>query len=171
LETARLRLREFTASDLREVVAMYRDPEVVRFWPQAPDDAEIETQLYWLIDRYAVSGWGGWRAELHDGTFAGRIGLNARSIDGADEVEVGYILRRELWGRGLATEGAAACIGWAFEHLDVPRVISLIRPDNARSIAVATRNGLRPGGETSHGGMLHRIYAIDRQTWKRRTRA
>jgi RimJ/RimL family protein N-acetyltransferase len=155
-------------ADLRDVIDMYGDPEVVRHWPYTPDDAELESQLYWLIDRYAVAGWGGWRAELRDGTFVGRIGLNARRIDGIDEVEVGYIIRRAFWGRGLATEGAAACIDWAFRRLGAERVISLIVPENERSIAVALRNGLKLNGETTHAGMLHRIYAVRKDEWARR---
>lgn len=66
------------------------------------------------------------------------------------EVEIGWTLRAEFRGRGLATEGARAAVDTAFAHLDVPRVISLIGPANAASMAVARRLGMRRDRDVLH---------------------
>jgi RimJ/RimL family protein N-acetyltransferase len=69
----------------------------------------------------------------------------------AAEVEIGWSLRRPFWGRGLATEAAAAAVEAAFAHLAPRRVVSLIAPANRRSIAVAERLGMREDGRVRHG--------------------
>jgi RimJ/RimL family protein N-acetyltransferase len=160
-----LRLRAFKRSDLNAMAALYADPEVVRFWPRPPLRAEIARQIDDQIEACAMRGWGAWCAELHDGTFVGRVGLSPRVVEGRDEVEVGYAIAREHWGQGYATEAARASRDWAFEFLGVPQVVSFIVPDNLRSIAVARRNGMLRGGEILHAGLLHDVWAIARKAW------
>ncbi len=160
-------MREFTPADLDAFHAMYSDPEVVRFWPKAPSRADVERQLANLLLAYERRGYGGWAVELREsGAFIGRIGLLQQFVGGGDEVEVGYVLSREYWGKGYAAEAARACRDWAFEHLPIERVISLIRPENERSIAVAKRNGMHRAGSTLHVGAPHDIYAITRGEWQ-----
>lgn len=169
IETPRLRLREFSRADLDALFAMYSDWEVVRFWPKPPGRDDVERQLSNLLLAYERRGYGGWAVELREsGAFVGRIGLLQQFVEGRDEVEVGYVLDRAHWGHGYATEAARACRDWAFEHLEIDRVISLIRPDNHRSIAVAKRNGMQRVGATLHVTLKHDIYAIDREAWESR---
>jgi RimJ/RimL family protein N-acetyltransferase len=59
-------------------------------------------------------------------------------------VEVGWALDPAVWGHGYATEGGAAAITYAFEELGVERVVSIVHPENAASIAVMERLGIRP---------------------------
>jgi RimJ/RimL family protein N-acetyltransferase len=59
-----------------------------------------------------------------------------------DEVEVTWALRREAWGKGLATEAARAWLDWGLEHLDIPYVAAYIAPENTPSRAVAERIGM-----------------------------
>lgn len=168
IETQRLRLREFTPADLDAFYAMYTDPDVVRFWPKPPTRNDVERQLSHVMQSYESRGYSGWAVELREtGAFIGRIGLLQQFVNGSDEVEVGYVLARPYWGQGYATEAARACRDWAFENLHVARVISLIRPENARSIAVALRNGMQRVGSTLHVTLEHDIYAIDRAAWER----
>jgi RimJ/RimL family protein N-acetyltransferase len=68
-----------------------------------------------------------------------------------DEIEIAWSLRREFWGKGIATEGAEAAVATALEHLSPARLISLIDPDNLRSVAVAKRLGMRDLGSVDHG--------------------
>jgi RimJ/RimL family protein N-acetyltransferase len=69
----------------------------------------------------------------------------------------------DAWGHGYATEAGRAAIEWAWAALDAPELISVIQPDNARSIRVAERLGMRPLRETSLKGQSVAIFAIDRQ--------
>jgi len=167
METDRLRLREFTGSDLDALVELHADPETIHFWPRPPSRDELARQLLNSQYAYEQDGFDFWAVELRDdGRFIGRIGLARRFVNGKGEIEVGYMLRREDWGHGYATEAARACRDWAFQRLGVARVISLIRPGNLRSVEVAKRNGMKRVGETTHAGMPHDVYAIERAEWK-----
>jgi RimJ/RimL family protein N-acetyltransferase len=77
-------------------------------------------------------------------------------------LEVGWTFRRQFWSRGYATEAGKAALEFAFERLGPPRVISVIQPDNRRSIAVALRLGLRFVECSEIMGNRVSIYAIDR---------
>jgi RimJ/RimL family protein N-acetyltransferase len=73
---------------------------------------------------------------------------------------VGYLISRPFWRRGFATEAARACRDYAFMVLARDRVISLIRPENGPSQAVARRLGMTPVGETEHGGSAHLVFSV-----------
>ncbi|HEX8242155.1 MAG TPA: GNAT family N-acetyltransferase [Longimicrobium sp.] len=145
IETARLRLRRLNDDDLERIYEFYQSPEFHRFvgGPPAPHDEFVAWQQQWRYNHYREHGWGQWAVvRKEDGEFLGRCGLIMQHIDGVDEVEVGYALGQPYWGRGYASEAAIASRDWAFRYVSVPHVISLIHPDNARSIAVARRNGM-----------------------------
>src|SRR5262249_25416741 len=145
IETTRLRMRRLNDDDYARLHAFYQDPGVVRFLgpPPPPLDEFVATQRQRWDDHYRQHGWGQWAVvRKDDGAFVGRCGLIMQHIDGVDEVEVGYAPGGEHWGRGYAAEAAVASRDWAFRTLGVPHVISLIHPDNHRSIAVAKRNGM-----------------------------
>jgi RimJ/RimL family protein N-acetyltransferase len=80
----------------------------------------------------------------------------------AEEIEIGWALRRPFWGRGLASEGAAAAVPTAFAHLSPARVISLIDARNERSIAVARRLGMGHVRDVLHPATRAglRVYAL-----------
>jgi len=76
--------------------------------------------------------------------------------------EIGYHLRRDYWGQGLATEAAIACREWGFTNLKVDRLISLIRPENVLSCGVAERNGMTIWKEVDWRGLRHYVYAVQK---------
>ena len=78
-----------------------------------------------------------------------------------------YALQPAHWGRGLATEAAAATLDWAFEHLDLEEVIGLARPDNAASRRVLEKLGLSYAGisERHYGDRLS-LYRLPRHLWR-----
>ena len=100
--------------------------------------------------------------------FVGQVG--PWRPEGWPDLEVGWTLRSEFWGRGYATEAARAAVRYAFEELRAPRVISLITPANVRSIAVAERLGERLDGEISlpHLPPDRPVlqYAVERSEWR-----
>lgn len=145
LETERLRLRRLTMDDLDDLAAIYRDPEVRRFFPEGVlSRAETREELQWIVEAYHREyGFGLWATILKEtGEFIGRCGLLPWTIEGRAEVEVAYLLARAHWGRGLATEAARAILAHGFETLPVARLICLIDADNAASIRVAEKLGM-----------------------------
>jgi RimJ/RimL family protein N-acetyltransferase len=163
LETPRLALRELTADDLDFVAAMLDDAEVMRFYPQRYDRAGAQVWIERQIERYRREGHGLWLAVVRDtGAPVGQVGLHNQEVDGVLWPEIGYLLHRPFWGRGFATEAACAVRDHAFAHYGYARVISLIRPDNAASQAVARRMGMGEVGTTEHAGMPHLVFALDR---------
>ena len=98
------------------------------------------------------------RRGRESGLLAGRAGL--WQPEGWPGLEVGWCLRREFWGRGYATEAAHTAVGYAFAALGQTHVISLIHPENARSIAVACRLGMKHEGRTDLMGNEVLIYGI-----------
>ena len=83
-----------------------------------------------------------------------------QQVEGETLYEIGYHLRRDLWGQGLATEAAIACRDWAFAHLQSGRLISLIRPENLPSRRVAERVGMSIWKEVNWRGFQHYVYSI-----------
>jgi RimJ/RimL family protein N-acetyltransferase len=80
--------------------------------------------------------------ERATGAFLGRCGLIPWSIDGALEVEVGYLIDKARWGEGFGTEAARALVDHARESLGLGRLICVIEPGNEASVRVATKIGM-----------------------------
>jgi ribosomal-protein-alanine N-acetyltransferase len=143
LETPRLLLRKFTAQDVEALEAFLGDPLVMEFYPAALDRRGVEAWIERNIGRYQRDGHGLWAMVLRDSNqVIGDCGCIMQEVEGRNEVEVGYHVRRDLWGRGYATEAARACMEYAFTSLGARRVISMIRPPNLPSRRVAEKNGM-----------------------------
>lgn len=160
--TGRLRLRELTADDHDFVAGMLADREVMRHYPRPLSREEslawIERQ--WM--RYARDGHGLWLAERTDGSGpVGQVGLAMQPVGGALYPEIGYLLHQTCWGAGYATEAACAVRDWAFRVRGYERVVSLIRPGNQRSQAVASRVGMTLWKDVVHAGLVHLVFACD----------
>jgi RimJ/RimL family protein N-acetyltransferase len=142
LDTARLRLRAFAAGDLDAYAAMQANPEVMRWLVtgRTATRTEVWRTMATYIGAWALLGYGMWACEIRDsGAFVGAVGI-FRPLDWP-EPEISYSLDRAFWGRGFATEAAAAARDWLFQHLPVPRAASFIRPENQASKRVAERLG------------------------------
>jgi RimJ/RimL family protein N-acetyltransferase len=83
-----------------------------------------------------------------------------QDVDGAQHVEVGYLFKSSHWHNGYATEAARACKEYAFATLGVSSVISLIRPVNLPSRAVAERNGMKIDKTTTFRGYETLVYRV-----------
>jgi ribosomal-protein-alanine N-acetyltransferase len=160
LETARLRLREFTMNDADALEKILGDPVAMQYYPAAFDRKGVESWIEKNIVRYQRDGYGLWAMLLKDtGELIGDCGCTLKKVAGRNEIEVGYHVRRDLWGNGYATEAARACLEYAFTTLGATRVVSLIRPANLASTRVAEKNGLVCEQVIFRGGYGHGIYA------------
>ncbi len=165
LETSRLILREFSDEDVDALALVLSDRETMRFYPAPYDRRGVQEWIARNRRRYAENGHGLWGMILKEtGDLIGDCGLAVQSVDGRNEVEIGYHVRRDLWGQGLATEAARACRDFGFARLKVERLISLIRPENLPSRRVAEKNGMTVWKETIWRDLPHLVYAITRLT-------
>ena len=161
LETDRLLLREFVPGDVNALAAVISDPETMRFYPEPYDRTGVESWIERNRRRYRDDGHGLWAMVLKSsGEVIGDCGLTRQSVDGVDEIEIGYHVRRDQWGRGLAPEAARACRDYGFERLDAERLISLIRPENFPSRRVAEKVGLTLWKEVMWRDLPHCVYVI-----------
>jgi RimJ/RimL family protein N-acetyltransferase len=170
--TDRLVLRRLTESDVDNLVELDSDPRVMRFLTNGKPTprADIEQRvLPWMLRQEPAGFWAAEDPET--GAFLGWIALEPGE-DG--EVELGYRLRAETWGRGLATEGARALVRVAFDELGVERVWAQTMAVNTASRRVMEKAGLRyvrtfhehfddPIPGTEHGEVE---YELRRTEWR-----
>ena len=162
IRTGRLRLRHLEQSDFDELYAMFQDPLVMRYYPALKSRAETQGWLDWVYAAYEQNGHGLFAVErASDGAFLGQCGLMPQVVDDETLIEIGYLFKSKHWHRGYATESAIGCRDHAFGVLRMPKVISLVRPENAPSRAVAERAGMRAERTTMRRGMPHLVYAVD----------
>lgn len=146
LETDRLILRRQVPEDLDDLWALYCNPAITKYIPDAPRSSdEARQELEWHMNGHPKNPDFGLWATIYKATgkFIGRCGLLPWTIDGQDEVEVAYTIAQEYWGQGLATEAAQAILRLGFEKLNLSRLICVIDEDNVSSQHVAEKIGMR----------------------------
>lgn len=166
METARLFLREFVPEDVAPLSRVLCDRETMRFYPMTFDEAAAKEWIARNQRRYANEGHGLWAMDLKaTGEMIGDCGITLQNVDGESLLEIGYHLRREMWGQGYATEAARACRDHGFAKLQAEFLVSLVRPENVPSCRVAERNGMKVWKETMHAGLTHLVYRVRRSEW------
>jgi len=164
LETSRLTLREFHPEDVDALSLILSDPETMRFYVKPFDRRGTEEWITRNRQRYTKDGHGLWAMILKaSGELIGDCGLTVQDVEGANEIEIGYHVRRDHWGQGFATEAARACRDYGFAHLGVSQLVSIIRPENLASRRVAEKNGMVIWKEVTRVDLPHVVYAIRRE--------
>jgi ribosomal-protein-alanine N-acetyltransferase len=166
LETTRLILRPFQDEDIGRLAELMANRDFMRFslGPCTREQTQTVLQkfLSWdqacLPSQFAV-------IFRSNNELIGYCGFLHWHIDGADEIEIGYRLDPDYWNRGLASEAAQAVRDHAFRDLTLPKVISLIHPDNVPSRRVAEKNGMKIERETVFRGFPTLVFAITREEW------
>ncbi|RMH74894.1 MAG: N-acetyltransferase [Actinomyces sp.] len=165
-------LRELTDDDLDLVWAVMGDPVVVEHLPIEPVDRAGAAAMLdeWIAStvvrprrRYVLA-----LDEVAPGgpTTAAAAGIVTVSVDSIEHrrCEIGFSLRRERWGRGLATAGARAAVEFAFDHLGAHRVWAVCAPENPASARVLAKLGMRHEGTLRHDLLVHGRW-VDSQMW------
>jgi [ribosomal protein S5]-alanine N-acetyltransferase len=166
LETPRLILRPFRERDLDRLAELMANPDFMRFSLGVFSREQTASFLEKLID-WDRRGLPSQFAAIHrdDNRVIGYCGFFHQPLDETNEIEIGYRLHPDYWGRGLATEAARAVRDHGFADLKLPRVISLIHPENLASRRVAEKNGMRLEKETVFRGFPTLVFAINREQW------
>ena len=151
--TARLRFRAMGPADLDAMAALLGDPAVMAYYPAPKTRDEAAAWIAWNEQNYARHGHGLWIVETHDGVFVGDCGLTWQRVGDDLRLEVGYHVRRELQGRGYATEAAAACRDVARDRLGAHELVAILHPDNAASRRVAEKLGMRHVADDTTGAL------------------
>ncbi len=142
IETSRLRLRRFTPHDLDQLAEIFSDPLVLKYLQpgKAATRAETKTALLSMIRHWQRYGYGRW-AVVYRATqkLIGYGGL--RCFDGTPELV--YLLDRNFWNLGLATELARGCLEYGFLQHKFERIIAVARPDNLASRRVMEKVGFQ----------------------------
>ena len=166
LQTARLILRSFREEDVDVMAELFANPDFMRFslgvYTERKQTVDfIEKVMGWdrasMPSQFAVVSRG-------EHAVIGYCGFHHHpEVPG--EVEIGYRLHPDYWNRGLITEAARAVRDRGFADLKLPRVISLIHPENIPSRRVAEKNGMKVEEEITFRGFPTLVYAITRDEW------
>src|SRR5215831_5989604 len=135
-------LRQWRDSDLEPYAAMNANPEVMRYFPSPLNREQSEASLARQRSLIEQRGWGLWALDV-DGAFAGFTGLAVPGFEATFMpcVEVGWRLRREYWGRGIAYRGALQALEYGFSMLKLPEIVSFTAAENASSRRLMQRLG------------------------------
>jgi len=144
LKTKRLILREFVPEDLNEYAKLDSDPDVMKYISNGKTRTfqEIQSDLERIIKYNSENeGFGLWAViEKNNKKFIGWFCL--KHLDKTDEIEVGYRLIREFWGKGFASEGTKALIEYGFQIFKLKRIVAVADPENKASLRVLEKAGL-----------------------------
>jgi RimJ/RimL family protein N-acetyltransferase len=162
IETARLRLRVFRPEDLDDLAALFADPEVMKYVGDGKPTGREEARkaLESMIQHWRRHGFGRWAVkDKATREFVGFGGL--RSLFGMPEVVYHFATRH--WGKGLATELGRASLRFGFETHRFARIVAIAKPENAASIHVMEKLGMRYEKDANYYGIDVVQYAIARQ--------
>lgn len=175
--TDRLLLRQWRPADREPFAELNADPKVMEFFPAPLTRAESDAMADRCEALIEERGWGLWAVELKDtGDFVGYVGLHTPGpeLPFAPCVEIGWRLRRQHWGRGLASEAAKGVLRTGFESLGVQEIVSFTAVINRRSRAVMERLSMHESGTFEHPCLpeghalrLHCLYRLPREYYER----
>lgn len=165
LETERLILRPMRADDFTALWRIFSDPQVMAAFASEPfDHTQMSDWLGRNLVHQAEHGWGLFSL-IHktQGDLIGDCGLEVMTLPGGAIVaELGYDLRSDVWGQGLATEAASAVRDFAFGPAGLTHLVSLIRSGNDRSRRVAEKVGMTLEATVERWGVPYWRYGLAR---------
>ena len=163
LESERLIFRKFTLDDLPLLIEQRSDPEVNKFLggPRLQNPEALSKRIRFYMSCYESHGFGScamlWRPT---GEMIGSAGI--QPLDGTDEIEVGYTMIKEYWGRGLGTEAARAWLTYGFTTAGLERIVAVAHTAHWASRHIMEKLGMKYEKESVHYGADCAYYAISK---------
>jgi [ribosomal protein S5]-alanine N-acetyltransferase len=159
--TERLTIRHLQEIDVPIIATLWADERVTRYMGGARAYEKVAASLRDDLAKPAL------RLDLwpvvmtKSAVVIGHCGVLPKNVDGRDEVELVYVIGHDFWGRGYATEAAGAIRDYAFQKLQITRLVSLLDPANAASERVALKIGMKLEGDTVRpNGKSMKVYAV-----------
>ena len=153
IETPRLILRDWREEDVAPFARINSDEQVREYFLKKLDEEETRAFYHRIVDEFADCGWGLYAVEdKTDRSFIGYVGFHriGFEVDFAPGIEIGWRSRKESWGKGLATEAAAACLEYGRDVFGLKEVYSFTSLLNKRSERVMQKIGMSFTGEFGH---------------------
>ena len=164
IATDRLVLRRFTLDDAAQYLPLVAMPEIIRYTADRPLQSVREAAALLAshpIRDYERFGYGRMACiEKSSGRLVGFSGL--KFLEDMDETDIGYRFLPDCWGKGYATESAAAIMARQPARLGLSRIIGLVEPENTGSVRVLEKLGMRFEkriADAAHGELD--VYAVD----------
>lgn len=153
IRTERLGLRNWTENDVQPFLEMNQDPEVMRYFPKQLSEEETREFIGRMQRNFSEFGFCYFAADvLESSEFIGMIGILHQTFESefTPSVDIGWRLKRSAWGKGYATEGAKACLTYAFQTAGIPEVFSFASLGNKASEAIMKKIGMEHVGHFQH---------------------
>ncbi|HUR99613.1 MAG TPA: GNAT family N-acetyltransferase [Pyrinomonadaceae bacterium] len=163
IETERLLFRRFTLDDLPLLIEQRSDPDVNKFLggTKLQNPEALAKRIRFYMRCYETHGFGSsvmiWKAT---GEMIGSAGL--QPLDGTDEIEVGYSIIKEYWGKGIGTEAARAWLDYGFRNAGLDRIVAVAHTGNWASRHIMEKLGMRYEKSEFHYGDECAFYAISK---------
>jgi [ribosomal protein S5]-alanine N-acetyltransferase len=176
LETGRLLLRRMRLDDAEAMFAYASDPEVTRYvlWDTHRSIEDSKAFLRSATEGYERGDFGGWGVVLKDsGAFVGTCGVDVNYAPEHTRAELGYVLSRDHWGRGLMTEAVRAVIRFSFRRMELNRIQARCIAENTASARVMEKAGMTYEGTLRESEFIKgayrnmKLYSILRREFRR----
>jgi len=171
-ESERLGFRTWLDRDTEPFFQLNSDPEVMEFFPSLHSYEQTVAYIDRITTFFEENNFGLWAVDEKDsGKFIGFIGLTRATFESPFTpcIEIGWRLAKAFWGKGYATEGAAACLDYGFNTLGLSEINSFTAVTNKRSERVMQKIGMKYIGNFEHTSLPeghplrpHVLYKIEK---------
>jgi len=168
-QSERLTFKEVSINNFNEWLDFYQDPNTSLYWIMEKEEPLLSCQNFYKKQQYRYeNNLGGLNALFEKSTnrFIGHCGLLVQTVDGVQELEIGYSLLPEFWNKGYAIEAAKKCRDHAFENNLTDNLISIISLTNKPSEKVAIKNGMKVSQSTIYNKNKVNIFRITKSEWE-----
>jgi ribosomal-protein-alanine N-acetyltransferase len=162
IQTPRLTLRPWTLADAPALFTILQEKDILLYFPPTEPRTLEQVQRYILFHQrhWQQRGYGHWAVvERQSGRLIGWNGLEY--LPETSETEVAYLLSREFWGRGYASEAALAAVRFGLDQVGLRQIIGLVHSDNIASQRVLEKCGLHFVDRKTYFGILLCRYRIE----------
>lgn len=167
LDTPRLIFRRFTLDDLHALAAIRSDSDVMKYIGpgRAESFDQVQAKLEKLRAHWDLHGFRYWALiDKASGNLAGWCGLSY--LEDTEDIEIGYGLAKAYWGKGLATEAAAAVMKYGFVQLRLERIVAVAYPENTPSQGIMKKLGMKYVKTARFIGGEWVYYVIEREEYQ-----